>query len=220
MLGIVKKDSLFYLIALLIIYPSIILLWILFGGAFDIQFAVIAGLLLHFLNYGPMIINEQEEDRSNGYSFLATLPVKSYEIVVVKFANIFVFVLLWTLVNSVFFSFVLESTNMFNIARNVMITSGVLCLVFSALFYIGVFMFGFAKFFRFGVSLFGVIILSAGVIAQFLFIRKVNIQSVFLERLLYFLHNVNIFLLALTGIVIYTGLMLAAVKVKSVAGVK
>ncbi|MBN2414184.1 ABC-2 transporter permease [candidate division KSB1 bacterium] len=220
MLGIAKKDSLFFLIALFIIYPSIILLWILFGRAFDIQFVVIAGLLLHFLIYGPMIINEQDEDKSNGYSFLATLPVQSYEIVIVKFANTFVSVLFFVMVNIIIFSIAPGSTNLPDITCNLLVTSGVLCLIFSALFYIGVFMFGYTKFFRFGVSLFGVVVLSAGVVAQFLFIRKINILSIFLERLLNFIDNVDTFILSLSGIVIYAGLMLTAIKIKSVAGIK
>ena len=220
MLGIVKKDSLFFLIAILLIYPSIIMLWKISGKAFDMQFAILVSFLLHFLLYGPMIINEQDEDKSNGYSFLGTLPVKLHAIVFVKFVFVFVFVLLLVLFNSIIFSFTMQSTNMLNIARTVLVTSAVLCLFVSGLFYIGVFMFGFVVFFRFGVLLFSVILLSGGVIAQLFLIKKVNILSLILAGLSNFIHNVNIFVLVLLGIVIYIGLMLTAIKVKSFVGVK
>jgi len=220
MLGIIKKDSLFFLVAMFIIYPSIFILWKIFGKAFDLQFAILAGFLLHILLYGPMIINEQDEDKSNGYSFLTTLPVKIYEIVFVKFAFVFAFVLLFVSLNSLVFSLTLQSAYMFNIARNVLVTSGVLCLVVAALFYIGVFLFGFSNFFRFGVLFFSVLLLSGGVIAQFLLIKKVNIVSLIIAGLSNFIQNVNIVVFAFSGIMIYFGLMLTAIKVKSFTGVK
>jgi hypothetical protein len=100
---------------------------------------------LFFVVLGAIIIHEQFEQKTNGYPFLRTLPVKASAIVRSKFLLVFLTTLIYVGFHCVAFAQISPDPNYFNPSCSFLIINANLCLVLTALLYVGLFRYGYAK---------------------------------------------------------------------------
>ncbi len=112
------------------------------------SFAFYLGPMI-WLVLGAMWSHEQMENKTNGYAFLRTLPIESRQIVLAKFAMVFLSVLLY--IGGCCAAFAAISTNPDYLIPSCayLVLHGDVCLVAAALLYLGIFRFGFSRFGKF-----------------------------------------------------------------------
>jgi len=210
MLSIVKKNMVYFIGYLGVIFILTAILRITLGNEHAVPLVLISGVLLIMLVFGPVFFNEQYEEKHKGYDFLDILPVNASEIVSAKFGLVLAAVV--ATVGYLLLLFFLSQTapNDWILIRSYILMSGVVCLFFAALSYIGIFSLGYTKF--------SVIVMSFFVLLGFvpILIMKFyrNNMDVLIENILAFLRNVNwlaVIPLVLLG---YFSLMFIAIKIK------
>lgn len=112
-------------------------------------------LSLSFASYlAPMVwlvlaamwSHEQIESKSNGYLFLKILPIETAQIVKAKFALVFIGVAIYVGGCCVAFAFVSTDPGYLIPSCAYVIVYGNICLLTTALLYLGIFRFGFSRF--------------------------------------------------------------------------
>jgi len=193
-----------------VIFTLTAILTITLGNENDVPLVMISGVLLFMLVFGPVFFNEQYEEKHKAYDFLDILPVKASEIVLAKFALVFVTVVTTVGYILLLFSFYKIAPNDWALVRSYILMGGVFCLVFAALAYVGIFSIGYTKFAMIVMSFF--VLLGFVPILIMKFYRD-NLD-VLIENILAFLRNVNwmfVIPLVLFG---YFALMMIAIKIK------
>lgn len=102
--GIIKKDILPVLILPLVLLPLMILYWSISRDSLDLAALFLETGYTIGLVMLVILIAEKQEMKNGGYAFLATLPIKTSEIVAARFILIFLMALLFTSVSAFFFS--------------------------------------------------------------------------------------------------------------------
>jgi hypothetical protein len=130
---------------------------------------------LFFVVLGAVYFHEQLEQKSNGYAFLRTLPVKTSDIVVSKFLLVFLSVLIYTGFHCVAFVKISADPSYWKPSCSFLIINGNLCLILTALLYVGIFRYGYNKVGKFLIFLWLFIVLSPIPINIFL-LRRLGIS--------------------------------------------
>lgn len=98
---------------------------------------------------GAMWSHEQWEDKTNAYAFLATLPIKTADIVYSKFILVFLSVVFYVGFHCVALAVIAETPEFLVKSSRYMIMNGNICLIFAGFLYLGIFRYGFTKFGKF-----------------------------------------------------------------------
>ena len=171
---------------------------------------LISGVLILMLVFGPVFFNEQYEEKHKGYDFLDILPVKASEIVSAKFGLVLVTVVAIVGYLLLLFSVSKVAPNDWILVRSYILMSGVVCLFFTALSYLGIFSLGYTKFAMIVMSIF--VLLGFVPILIMKFYR--DNMDVLIENILTFLRHVNWLAVIPLVLIGYFILMFGAIKIK------
>jgi hypothetical protein len=210
MLSIVKKNMAYFFVygAVIIILTSI--LRIALGNGQAVPLVLISGVLIVLLVFGPLFFNEQYEEKHKGYAFLEILPVNFSEIVYAKFGLVLVTVVATVGYLLLLFSVSKVFPNDWVLVRSYILMSGLACLFFAGLSYIGIFSLGYTKFVMIVMSLF--VLLGFVPILIMKFFR--DNMDVLIENILTFFRNVNWLIIIPLTLVGYLCMMFIAIKIK------
>ncbi len=153
-------------------------------------------------------IHEQIESKSKGYAFLSSLPIDAKDIVVAKFTLVFLAIYLYTLFHCIAFFLISRNPSYLNPACSFIIINACICLLISALLYLGIFRYGFAKFGKYVMLAWIVIIISPIPLFQFLLPRLGINRLDIIDQMT----RLSWPPVAIISIAIYLGLMRVAIK--------
>lgn len=193
-----------------VIFILTAILKITLGNEHVVPLVLISGVLIFMLVVGPVFFNEQYEEKHKGYDFLDILPVNASEIVSAKFGLVLVTVVAIVGYLLLIFSVSKVATNDWILVRSYILMSGIVCLFFAALSYIGIFSLGYTKFVMIVMSLFVLLGLVPVLIMKF---YRDN-MNVLIENILAFLRSVNWLAVIPLVLIGYFGLMFIAIKIK------
>jgi hypothetical protein len=163
---------------------------------------------LFFVVLGAVYIHEQFEQKSNGYAFLRTLPVKTSDIVVSKFLLVLLSVLIYTGFHCVAFTKISSDPSYWKPSCSFLIINGNICLILTALLYVGIFRYGYTKVGKFIVFLWLFIVLSPIPIHIFL-LRRLGISR---REIIEKVNGLNWVIVTLVCVALYYFLMRVATK--------
>ncbi len=164
---------------------------------------------LFFVVLGAVYIHEQLEQKTNGYAFLRTLPVRASDIVISKFLLVFFSVFFYLGFHCAAFAKISNDPNYFRPSCSFLIINGNICLVLTALLYMGIFRYGYAKVGKLVVFLWLVIVLSPIPINIFLLTRLGISRQALIEKVI----SLNWLAVTLVCVALYVFLMRAAIKI-------
>ena len=193
-----------------VIFTLTAILTLILGNENAIPLVLISGVLVFMLVFGPVFFNEQYEEKHKAYDFLDILPVKASEIVLAKFGLVLVTEMATIGYLLLLFSISKVAPNDWVLVRSYILMGGVVCLVFAALSYIGIFGLGYTKF--------AVIVMTFFVLLGFVPILIMKFyrdnMDVLIENILTFLRGVNWLVVIPLTLIGYLCLMFIAIKIK------
>jgi hypothetical protein len=163
---------------------------------------------LFFVILGAVYIHEQLEQKSKGYSFLRTLPVRASDIVISKFLLVFLTTLIYVGFHCVSFTQISSDPNYFNPSCSFLIINANLCLILTALLYIGIFRYGYDKAVKFVIFFWLFIVMSPIPINIFLLKRLGISRQEIIEKVI----SLNWIIVTFVGVALYILLMRVAVN--------
>jgi len=206
---ILKLNLRFSVIYLTTVLMAALALKILTGSVLSTPFVLLCGLLPYFLAFGLIFVNEQYEEKHHGYVFLCTLPISVRKIVFAKFLRVLCAELLLIGLVITLISFSSALPDQLVVARSWVLLNGLLALVLGGLSLIGLFRTSYTTFLKISMVLLvflqmiPLILMSSGKMPSFV------------SRIEEFLTTVNWLIWIPVGLAVYFGLMLAAIKVKT-----
>jgi len=206
---IFKQNLQFSLVYLTTALLIVVALKFLTGSAISTAFVLLSGVLAYMLVFGLIFVNEQYEEKHHGYIFLCTLPIHVREIVFAKFLRILVAEILLVCLAITLISLSPGNPDQLKVACSWILLSGLLALVLGGLVLIGLFSMSYTVFLKISlvllvfIQMIPMILLSSG-----------KFQA-FVEGTIEFLSSVNWIVWIPVGLAVYLGLMLAAIKVKT-----
>jgi len=212
MFGIIKKDIKYAILYQLPLMTLIITYLFIKRQSIDATFMALMGSFTFLIVISSVMISESNEERSKGYIFLSTLPLSSAAIVLGKFVLTLVIDLILVTLSLVLISTSPGTVLFKSVGEAFLILVGTAALIAAALLYIGSFRFGFTKTMRGATLLILVLVVAVpAVIREMLWPMMGSNVSYILDMV----KDFNWFIVGLMGLIIYTGLMVIAVKVKS-----
>jgi hypothetical protein len=163
---------------------------------------------LFFVVLSAVHIHEQLEQKSNGYAFLRTLPVKASDIVISKFLLVFLSALVYTVFHCVAFTKISSDPSYWKPSCSFLIINGNFCLILTALLYIGIFRYGYNKVGKYVIFLWLFIVLSPIPINIFLLRRLGISRREIIEQVI----SLNWVIVTLVCLALYYFLMRVAIK--------
>lgn len=164
---------------------------------------------LFFVVLGAVYIHEQMEEKTNGYVFLRLLPIEASDIVISKFVLVFLSVFIYVAFHCVAFAKISSDPSYWRPSCFFLIINGNICLVLTALLYIGIFRYGYAKAGKFVVFLWLVIAISPIPINIFLLRRLGISRQAIIEKVI----HLNWVAVTLVCVTLYVLLMRGAIKI-------
>jgi len=210
MLSIVKKNMSYFIAYVTVIFILTAILRIALGNEQTVPLVMISGVLIFLMVFGPVFFNEQYEEKHKAYDFLDILPVNASEIVSAKFGIVLVTVAATAGYLLLLFAVSKVAPNDWILVRSYILMSSVVCLLFAALSYIGIFSLGYTKFAMIVMSFF--VLLGFVPILIMKFYR--DNMDVFIENILSFLRQVNWLAVIPLVLIGYFCLMFIAIKIK------
>lgn len=163
---------------------------------------------LFFVVLGAVYIHEGLEQKTNGYAFLRTLPVKASDVVVSKYLLVFLTTLVYVGFHCVAFAKISSDPSYFNPSCAFLIINANICLVLTALLYIGIFRYGYAKTGKF-VLFFWILIVISPIPLNILLLKRLGIsRKEIIERVI----SLNWAIITFAGVALYFLLMPVAIK--------
>jgi hypothetical protein len=206
---VLKKDAKFVIIYLAAVGAAVLLLWILVGDPLATAFILLCTVLIYFLVFGEIFINEQYEEKHHGYVFLSTLPVNMKEIVAAKFLRVFLSAFFLVGLIVLLISLSARPSEVIVLARSFILLNGVIALLLAGLAFIGLFGMGYTLFLR--ISLIFLVFLQ---LIPFILMSTQKVDAVILG-ISEFLPTIAWLIVIPVALAVYFGLLLAAIKVKS-----
>lgn len=147
MYGLMRKDGLYFAATLLLSLGFTLYLIRLSG--MNAASAVFLGSVGPAMILSVLGMVELRENQSNGYRFLAALPLTDTEIVGAKFLLILVFTCLYTGGELAILTLFPGAATLTPLARGYIVLTANGSLILAAIVYLGLYRFGFSRFFRF-----------------------------------------------------------------------
>jgi hypothetical protein len=164
---------------------------------------------LFFVVLGSVCIHEQLEQKSNGYEFLQTLPIKAFDIVVSKFFLVFLTTLIYIGFHCVAFVKISPDPSYWKPSCSFLIINGNMCLILTALHFVGIFRFGYNKVGKYIVFFWIFSVISPIPINIFL-LRRLGISR---QEIIEQVNSLNWLLVTLVCVALYYFLMHLAIKI-------
>lgn len=206
---IFKQNLRFSVIYLATALFVVVTLKFITGGALSNPFVILSGILAYMLVFGLIFVSEQYEEKHHGYIFLSTLPISVRKIVFAKFLRVLCAELLLIGVVITLISFSSALPDQLVVARSWVLLNGLLALGLGGLALIGLFSTSYTVFLKISMvflvflQLIPLILMSSG-----------KFQA-FIEGTIDFLSTINWLVWIPVGLAVYFGLMLAAIKAKT-----
>jgi len=215
MLRLIQKNSFIFFSYLagymFLIFPLMNYTRYTSNEAFDPIYIFYQTPFIFWIVLGAIWTQENLESKIKGYAFLSILPITVRELVMSRFGAALLAIFLYEL-------FQLSTLHLFStpseynpLIRSYLILYGGVCLIISGLYYLGLFKFGFTRISKYMFVLWILLFLSPLPIREFL----APIFDIEIIDILRSAANLNWILVAAVSLAIYTGLMVAAIKVKS-----
>jgi hypothetical protein len=119
----------------------------------DLSFVLYLNMYMIWLILGSVWGQEQMENKSNGYAFLSTLPIRGRQIVGAKYILVFSAIFVFVSVHLVWYAVSFEDPEFIAAGlRSLSHISG-LCLFLSGLYYLGFFRFGYRRFSKYALAI-------------------------------------------------------------------
>ena len=214
MLRLIQKNSFYFLFYALIWVPVYILAVILPGRPLDTGMVYFEGMWIIMILLGSTIVCEQNENKTKGYDFLRTLPIKDTHIVGAKFFLVFLTACFVIAYVSVIYMFVSIPPDVFTIAQTFIPLCASAGLLLAALLYIMVFKVGLSKAIKIGWIIFFGVVIGAILSIGMGFSRKLDINA---GKISVFINSIPLVIWIALGLGImagYFGMMFMAIKVK------
>ncbi len=206
---IFRQNIRFSLVYLAVALMTVVALKLLTGSVLSNAFVFLSGILSYMLVFGLIYVNEQYEEKHHGYIFLSTLPINVREIVFAKFLRVLCAELLLAGVTITLISLSPALPEKMTVAYSWILFNALLALALGALAFIGLFSTSYTAFLKISLvflvflQLIPLIIMSSGKMQEFI------------DGTIQFLSSINWMVWIPVGLVCYFGLMLAAVKVRT-----
>jgi hypothetical protein len=206
-----KKNVSFFAVYLVVVLAFASIMALAVNNELKVFFVLISGFLVILQIIGGTFINEQYEEKHKGYAFLSTLPVKEKDIVAAKFCLALMTNVLYVGFLVILFALSPSPPEEIALAQSYVLFMGVVSLALAGLSYTGIFGIGYTKF--------AVIVLSflvaLGLVPMLLMKTYQGRMDVLLDQILAFFEGLNWLLIIPAALLLYFGLMVLAVKVKS-----
>ena len=217
MIALMLKDlrrDLFIILAFvgfsLIIMATILQESYIEGGTVESLLGLFTMLIfIHMLVFGSVMHIEKYEEKNRGYSFISTMPVTTAEIVAAKFLLLFLLGVLGV-------GFLLVATRLFGVGsgidslrRSILVTAGSASLVAGGLCYVGIFKWEYGKM---KIAVF-IIYIALMVLPQLSVILFDLLRGSDGQRFAAALADMNLPLISVCAVVLFSGLMLLGIKV-------
>jgi hypothetical protein len=209
MFHIMKKEAKAFLFYIFIILP-LTLYWVISRDRLDVIMVFIQGLILTMLVVIPVLINEQHEEKHNGYQLMSILPIKKIEIIAAKFITVLTAAVVLVAGNCLFFSFFAGSSDGMTTSRSFILLAGISGILLAALVYIGIFIFGYTKFLMIASST----MVGLGLVPPLLVKYLRPDMDALVVRVSDFIKNLNWGIAIVLSLILYFLLMFAACKLK------
>lgn len=211
MLSIAKKNMAYFIGYVVVVVVLTATLRIILGNENAVPLVLISGMLVFLTVFGPVFFNEQYEEKHKAYDFLDTLPVNASEIVSAKFGLVLLTVVATVGYLLLLFAVSKVAPNDWILVRSHILMSGAVCLLLTALSYIGIFSIGYTKFVMIVMSFFMLL----GFVPVFIMRFYRDNMDVLIENVLAFLRNVNWLAVIPLVLIAYFCLMFITIGVKS-----
>ena len=133
----------------------------LFGeNPLDLSFFVYLNSYIIWLILGAVWSQEQLEDKSSGYAFLSTLPIRGRQIVGAKYALSFLATMGFVVVHLIWYALSFDDPEFLAAGRTSLVHAACLCLLLSGLYYLGFFRFGYKRFSKYAIAVWFLLIIS------------------------------------------------------------
>lgn len=206
---ILKQNLQFSVIYMATVLITIAALKFLTGSAISTAFVFVSGIMAYMLVFGLIFVNEQYEEKHHGYVFLCTLPISVREIVFVKFLRVLCAELLLVGMSITLISLSPGLSDQLVVARSWILLNGLLALALGGLALIGLFSTSYTAFLK--ISMVFLVFLQ---MIPLLLMSSGKMKA-FIEGTIEFLPTINWLVWIPVGLSVYFGLMLAAIKVKT-----
>jgi len=211
MLGIVRKDVLYFVVSACVLMPVLLLVERLVADVLRTLFVMVNSILLYVFLIGPMMIAEQTEEKCNGYAFLGSLPVTRWEIVTGKFCLVLMSVAILVAGNLVLLASWPGPPDQVAISQSAVILNGALCLLICGVIYTGVFSLGYTRSFVVGTVSVGILSLVPPVLTH----KHAWTSQTLIPRFADLLLHTNPLIFVAAGLAGYALLMLLATRLFS-----
>jgi hypothetical protein len=204
---LIKKFSFFFVVFFIImigaVFPAFNYDRITSPNPLSLTFVLYLTSYLLMVVIAAIWTHEQMESKAKGYEFLRSLPIDAKDIVTAKFAVVLLSLCLITIFHCVAFYLISSNPEYFNPACSVIIISADICLIISALLYLGIFRFGYVKFGKYIILTWILIIFSPIPIYQFLLPRLGISRLDIIEKMA----SLSWPLVTAVSLIVYLGLM-------------
>jgi hypothetical protein len=145
MLGILRKDSGIFALATLVVFPLILLIESVAVTELRPALVMTNIILAWLLVFVPLNMTEMEEEHSNGYALMGSLPVRVWEIVAGKFLLLLAAIATCTAVQLALLEVVHAAPALLVLAHTAVLLACSVSLLFGGIAYATIFCFGFAR---------------------------------------------------------------------------
>ena len=209
---ILKKNLIFpvgYLTFMLLLLTAI---QIAIGNELNVPLVLVSGIMPFFLILGVIFMNEQYEEKHNGYAFLDILPLKAHEIVAPKFLLIFCGVVILTSLTIILLYSTTAIPEQLVLARSYILLGMCVSLVFAGILYTSIFAISYIK------SIMIVLIFTTAIgFVPLLIMKKDRDQmDALIDGILNWLTHLNWIVILPLTLVLYCGLMLLSIHIKNI----
>ncbi|MFC2164679.1 ABC-2 transporter permease [Acidobacteriota bacterium] len=215
MLRLIQKNSfIFFLYSagyMFFIFPLMNYTRYTSNEAFDPIYIFYQAPFIFWVVLGAIWTQENLESKIKGYSFLNILPITVSELVISKFSVALMTVCVYELFQWLTLPLFSTPVEYIPMIRSYLVLYGGACLIFSGLFFLGLFKFGFTRINKFMFIFWILLFLSPLPIREFL-APKFDIDIIDIIRSA---ASLNWALVTVVSLFIYSGLMMAAIKTKS-----
>jgi hypothetical protein len=206
MSGLLKKDFFWFAMASFVLLPLMLIFERLYTPALSpLLIGFNTGLLVTIM-FGPVVITEQEEEKSSGYVLLGSLPITKREIVRAKFLLPLMPLVTWVAGNLALIRSWSGSPEAIATGQSAIVLTGAICLALCGLVYVGILGLGYTRFFV--AAMFVALLLS--LLPPLVLHSKLFNPRAVVQWVVGFLLHLNRPLSMLAGLVAYAGLMLLA----------
>lgn len=211
MWNIMKKNVNFFALYLSVVVVFTGFMAIAVNNKLKVAYVLITGFLVVLQVVGGTFINEQYEEKHKGYAFLSVLPVKDEEIVVAKFLLVLATNVLFVGLLVFLFALSPSAPQEIALAQSYVLFMGVVSLALAGLSYTGIFSIGYTKFAVIVMSF----VVALGLVPMLIMKSYQGRMDILIEQLLAFFVGINWAFVIPASLIIYAGLMTAAIKIKS-----